>query len=253
MTPLIAFCCEQKKDSLRIRIHDHLQGDAVEFSGPGLLFRIWANQIWSCAAPTWAWGVIPDFERTRLSRCVWRARFFPKAGEEVITSIGNLRGGQLATHAADAPSVMPNGSDEDEVQKAIPKIKVSREYAKRVGGPASSRVATAPVTRRAANSGGDPLRRGNPEREWAAKLFPARQGCKIHKDVPWHQRWRWWYPDGAQDVYSQRWTGTISPLQALQSLLNVIWHLHSECMSNAGQPRHECPFDIDAPPEINPV
>ena len=81
----------------------------------------------------------------------------PNAGEEVITSIGNPRGGKHAAHAADAPSLLPNAagagdisasdSDEDEVQKVFQTIKGSHEYTKRVGGPTASRVATAPVAR----------------------------------------------------------------------------------------------------------
>ena len=86
----------------------------------------------------------------------------------------------------------------------------------------------------------------------AAKADPKHRGkrCRVQKAEEWHHRWRIYYPEGPQQVYSEPWTETISPLEALKTLLKEIWELHEQSMAAAGELGHGCPFDIDALPMV---
>ena len=169
----------------------------------------------------------PNSDKTYCKACAEAC--IPHASEEHIADILERRksvlerrdkgGAVLPADAATLDSDAEDSDDDDDITKAF-KIMVGK------GGKAAPLpgASDAPLpTRKPQLPRPIDWESDNPSRDEAAHLIPCRPGCRVQKAELWHHRWRIYYPYGPQQVYSEPLPKTISPLQALKTLLKEIW------------------------------
>lgn len=157
---------------------------------------------------------------------------------------------------AHAQEAMVEG-DRAEYKKAVDHQRVARGVKPRApedGEKADSAVGSANA---ASSSGGaaprekalpKPCGDAHPEVEWARTLLPDVRGCALHRDDLWHGRWKANYPVRTPPYsMSRSWGKGKTSVEALREVLTWVWAAHAE------HSQEQCPFRLDALPDIVPT